>query len=286
MAPSLKNSLILDLNSDGLELNEMFFTWNGIDPSLTLRVGKFLQNFGAINRLHISSMDQFDIPLATDVMLGGKINQTGVGLSWVMPPMWASRNEIIVEGTNGQDPHLFSGEAFDIIPCGLARLINSYDIEDNFSLNIGFSGMAGQNNVFHDDTGANEYRKPTFVGGSDLTLHIGPTEEAKYRSLLWRTEVYYVAMEQQDNSFIDGYGGYSYIENRMCKYSYLGVRFDYTQPLEWNNSEKNTWQLVPYATLKFPGVKVRLQYNLKNGSEMDSADHIAYLQLVWSTGSE
>ncbi len=286
MAPSLKSSLILDYTSHGLGLNEMFFGWNGFVPSLTLRVGKFLQNFGAINRIHLSSLDQFDNPLAVDELMGGKINQVGVGLHWIMPAIWASRNEIIVEGTNGQDPNLFSGEAFDIIPAGLARLISFYNLGKNSSLNIGFSGMVGQNNIFHDEEGINEYRKPTFLGGADVTVHIGPDEDSKYRNLLWRSELFYVNSEQQDNNYIDGYGFYSYLQGRLCKYSSLGFRFDYTQPMVSSNSDMNIIQLVPYATIQCPWVKVRLQYNFKNGSEMDDPDHVAYLQCVWSTDSQ
>lgn len=231
------------------------------------------------------ALDQFDNPLAPSVLLGGKINQIGISLHWIMPALWASGNELIVEVTNGQNPHLFSGEAFDIIPCGLARLVNFYDLGKNAYINVGFSGMAGQNNTYHDADGNNETRKPTLVGGADLTFLFEPVATAHYRSLLWRSEAYYVNKELQDNGTIDGFGFYSYLEGRVSRRLYIGARFDYTQPLEADNQDQYTWQIVPYLTfMQSPWVKIRLQYNYLDGSEMNKGDHRAYLQLIWSAG--
>lgn len=283
--PFSRTFFAMEFHPDEIELGEAFIDWNGLIPSLTVRAGKFLQNFGVINRWHMPSLDQFDNPLAATELLGGKINQTGLSLHWVMPPLWASGNELILEATNGQNPKLFSGDAFDVIPCGLARLLSYYDIGKSAYLNFGLSGMAGQNNKYHDEEGNNETRKATLVGGADLTLLYEPLSTAHHRSLLLRSEFYYVNRELQDNTTIDAWGFYSYLEGRLSRRLYAGTRLDYTQPFEAGNRGEYVWQLVPYFTfLQSPWVKLRLQYNYTDGSSMKKTAHAVFFQMIWSAG--
>ncbi len=289
--PFSKTFIGIEVHPEGIELGEAFIDWNGLIPSLTIRVGKFLQNFGIINRWHMPSLDQFDNPLPAVTLLGGKgkLNNYGISLHWIMPALWASSNELFLEITNSSNPNLFGGEAYSVIPTTLLRLVNYYDLSQSDYLNIGFSGIMGPNNKYHagfDENGKeiNEDTRFTYLGGMDLTfLHENP-KFAKTSSFLWRTELYYLYKDLGKDK-LKAYGAYSYMQAKVTERISLGTRFDYTQPAELDNSDKYTYQVVPYLTfMQSPWVKIRLQYNFKNGTEMDKADHRIILQFIWAAG--
>jgi hypothetical protein len=287
--PFSKTFIAFGVSPSGISLGEAFVDWSGILPSITFRVGKFLQNFGVLNRWHMGALDQFDTPLALQVLLGGRINQMGVSIHWMMPSLWATSNELYIEITNAQNATLFEGKYYSPIPSTLLRLVNYYDLGESAYINLGLSGMAGTNQVYNgfDSTGTakNDNRRFTFVGGIDLTFLYEKAQTAKYKSFLWRSEFYYVHKELENDEQIKAYGAYSYIENKFTDRLSLGLRFDYTQPLELENSDKYIYQVVPYLTYaQSPWVKWRLQYNLKDGSEMEKMDHSVVLQLIWAVG--
>ncbi len=286
--PFSKTFLGIEVHPEGVELGEAFIDWNGLIPSLTIRLGKFLQNFGVINRWHMPSMDQFDNPLAPSVLLGGKINNYGISLHWMMPALWASSNELFLEFTSSKNPNLFGGEYFSPIPTTLLRLVNYYDLGKSAYINLGLSGMIGPNNVYHGvDTNGNainEDTRFTYVGGLDLTFLYEKAKTAKTSSFLWRSELYYVNKDLGADK-IKAYGAYSYIEGKISERTTIGTRFDFTQPLSLDNSDKYIYQVVPYLTfMQSPWVKMRLQYNFKNGTEMDKAEHRVTLQFIWAAG--
>lgn len=291
--PFSKTFIAFGVTPTGVSLGEAFVDWSGIIPSVTIRVGQFLQNFGVLNRWHIPAMDQFDTPLAPAVLLGGRINQMGVSIHWMMPALWASSNELFLEITNAQNGKLFEDQYFSPIPSALLRLVNYYDLGRSAYLNFGLSGMVGTNQVYNGINTAgesageplNETRRLTYVGGLDLTFLYEPAQTASHQSFLWRTELYYVYKEQADDQEIKAFGLYSYIENKFTERISLGTRFDYTQPLKLENDDEYMYQIVPYITFKqSPWVKMRLQYNLKDGTEMDQIEHSVTLQLIWAVG--
>jgi len=289
--PFSKTFIGIEVHPEGVELGEAFIDWNGIIPSLTIRVGKFLNNFGVINRWHMPSLDQFDNPLAPVTLLGGegKLNNYGISLHWIMPALWASSNELFLEVTNSKNPNLFGSEFFSPIPTTLLRLVNYYDLGKSSYINLGFSGIAGPNNIYHGiDENGDEFHEDTrftYVGGMDLTFLYENAKTAKTNSFLWRSEFYYLYKDLGNKEEIKAYGAYSYIQGKVSERFTLGTRFDYTQPAELDNSDKYTYQVVPYITfMQSPWVKMRLQYNFKNGTEMEEIEHRVVLQLIWAAG--
>ena len=285
--PFSKTFLGIEVHPEGIGLGEAFIDWNGIIPSLTIRVGKFLENFGVINRWHMPSLDQFDNPLPAGVLLGGKLNSYGVSLHWIMPALWASSNELFLEITNSQNPTLFTGEYFSAIPSTLLRVLSYYDLSDSSYLSFGLSGVVGPNNISNGLDGEgnplDEDNRFTFVGGADLTFLYEPSKTASTESFLWRTEFYYVNKDL-GSDVIKAYGAYSYMQGKITDRLSIGTRFDFTQPLELDNSDKYIYQVVPYITfMQSPWVKMRLQYNYKNGTDTEMDNRLT-LQLIWAAG--
>ena len=277
----------IELTPAGLELGEAYMTWTKILPGVGLTGGKFRQQFGVVNRWHVHALDQFEFPLALITILGEEgLNQTGLSFDWTMPSIISDANTLTLQITNGQNEHLFSGDMFSI-PAGLLHLKNYCDLSRDAYFELGLTGMIGQNNQRgYDDEGilVSEDSRVTALGGVDLTVFWEPLNQARYHSFIWRTELYYANKELMENR-IKAFGGYSYVEYKFDLQWQVGTRFDYTQPFETYNNSKYTWQIVPYITWwQSNWVRLRLQYNYLNGTEIPTAQNTIRFQIVFAAG--
>jgi len=272
----------------GVGFGEAYVTWTNVFPDFSITAGKFRQQFGVINRWHLHSLDQFDFPLAMTTILGADgLNQTGFSLEWLMPPMIAPANLFTLQITNGQNDHLFSGKTFSF-PAVLGHLKNYYDLSPNTYFEFGLTGIIGSNNFrgyAENDSLTIESNRLTKLAGIDLTLFWEPIDQAHYHSFLWRSEFYYASKDLEDDKYIKAWGVYSYVEYKLDEQWNIGFRYDYTQPFETDNSGKYIHQIVPYVTWwQSHWVRLRLQYNYKDGNAIDTADQILRLQITWSAG--
>lgn len=279
---------VVEFHPDGVEFAEAYATWSNLLPKVSVTAGKFRQQFGVVNRWHDHSLDQYDYPLAMTTILGEDgINQTGVSFQWLMPSLWANANTLYLQITNGANEQLFSGSQFSF-PAVLARLTNYYDLSENTYLDVGFSGMTGQNNLRGYDNEGNivkEQQRTTNLAGMDLTLFWEPLNRAHYHSFLWRSELYYADKQLIGNAHIKALGGYSYVEYKLNERFQAGVRYDYTQPFTENNNGQYIRQVVPYITWwQSHWARFRLQLNHKDGSGFTQADNVLLLQLTWAAG--
>jgi len=279
---------VVEFSPAGMELAEVYATWSNLLPKVSVTAGKFRQQFGVVNRWHDHALDQYDYPLALTTILGEDgIEQTGVSLQWLMPSLWADANTFYLQLTNGSNDQLFAGSQFSF-PAALARLTNYYDLNENTYLDVGFSGMTGQNNIRGYDSAGDlikETQRSTNLAGMDVTLFWEPANRAHYHSFLWRSELYYADKQLTGDKSIKALGGYSYIEYKLNERFQAGVRYDYTQPFEQNNDGKYITQVVPYITWwQSHWARFRLQFNHKDGSGFSQADNVLLLQLTWAAG--
>jgi len=278
----------IEFTPDGVELGEAYLTWTNFIPSISLTAGKFRQQFGVINRWHKHSLDQFDYPLPIKTIFGEDgLNQIGLSFNWLLPSLGADASDLVIEVTNAQNNNLFMGETFTF-PATLLHFKNYWDLSRNTYLELGLTGMYGKNrSPIYDDSrdiiGEGKYN--TLVYGADLTLFWQPVNKALYHSFLWRTELFYADKEISPNQKIKTFGGYSYIEYKFSEQWQAGIRFDYTQPFEVDNSSKYSFQIVPYITWwQSHWVKLRLQYNYLEDTELAFAPSTLRLQVIWAVG--
>lgn len=271
----------------GAELGEMYATWTSVLPGVSVTAGKFRQQLGVVNRWHKPGLDQFDFPLMLTVpFTPGGMNQTGLSLQAVLPPLWCHGLELTVQVTNGSNPRVFAGDFFSV-PATLAHFINYWDLSSSTYLELGLSGMLGFNNarnvVGDDGLVASEDWRRTWVGGADLTLSWEPLNRSKYHYFTWRSEFLYVQKELGDDT-LRWMGGYSYLEYKLGRSWVIGTRGDLVQPFELNNGGQWDWQAVPYVTWwQSPWVRLRLEYDCYVAHESDP-DHRVLLQFTFAAG--
>ncbi len=292
--------VVVGISPAGVELGEVYVTWNAVAPGLSLTVGKFHQQFGVVNRWHAPGLDQFAYPLVLTEHFGGPLNQAGVSLLATLPPLWADHQQVELQVTNAQNARLFAGDAF-LAPCALLHAVNYWDLTRSTYLELGLSGLLGTSNAWGkkvDDTSPvqlydAEGNEATFydaegnpvalastasssvknfedwrltaVGGADLTVNWEPLNQAKYLGFTWRSELLY-AYKQVDtdagHDAIRSWGAYSYAQVKPLQNWYFGVRGDLTQAFVLDNDGQYTWGVVPYVTWwQSPWVRLRLEYD-------------------------
>ncbi len=292
----------------GVEVEEVYMTWFGAIPSVSLTVGRFRQNLGVVNRWHGHDLDQTDYPLAMSAVLGeGGVAGTGLALKWFMPPLWASANEFSLEVATGENDTLFAGE-FVSVPTVMGHLKNYWDLSESTYMELGLSGMWGVNNrrgyVNEDDRLVDEPWRHTAVAAADLTLNWNPLQQAKYRSFTWRSEGYFVFKqvpgdEEAIGSGVGtadgeriGVGAYSYIDFQLATRWFAGVRGDAAVPTV-RTKNKIAWDVVPYLTFwQSEFVYLRLEYShgqdipieRPDGTLALRTDDRVMLQLDWAAG--
>ncbi len=279
--------IAVEVHPEGIELGEAYATWSNVFKNVSFTAGKFRQQFGVVNRWHAHALEQFDFPLAMTTILGEDgLNQTGLSIDWLMPKLFAQVNTLTLQITDGQNNHLFAGELFSF-PAVLGHLKNYYDLNPNTYLEVGLTGMVGQNNRrgYLNDSLITESSRLTKLAGLDLTLSWEPLNRAHYHSLVWRSELYYADKKLPLNKSIKAIGGYSYLQYRFNERLYAGVRLDYTQPFTEDNNGKNIHQIVPYVTWwQSHWVRFRLQWNYLNGNAAEKSNSVVRLQLTWAAG--
>lgn len=280
----------LGFDTRGAAVEELYASWTGVIPRCTLTLGHFRQSLGQINRWHEHDLEQTDYPLALSVLLGSEgLTQSGVSLNWLIPQLLPLTNELTFQVTNGLNKTLFAGDFFSV-PTALAHLKNYVDLSEDLYLELGFSGMHGLNNRRGFlDPNANTLRdepwRATWVGGADLTLSWEPLQRARYQSLTWRSEFFWVSKETttKNRGYQHGWGAFSYLQYQFAQSWYAGARVDVTQPTQ-DLRNQVLWQVVPYVTFwqsEFVYIRFQGQHgHLESGPNQTRVS----LQVNWAAG--
>ncbi|MBN2360812.1 MAG: hypothetical protein JXR83_15260 [Deltaproteobacteria bacterium] len=265
---SMFKSAVEVIPGEMISLEEVYVSWFGLIPSLSFSVGRFRQNFGILNRWHEHDLDQINYPLAMLLVLGEDgLLGNGVMVKWMLPALWAHANELTLEVVEGENETLFAGKHFSV-PAAMLHLKNYYDLNSDTYLELGLTGMFGVNNrrgLLDEQQQAliDEPWRTTAVAGADLTVYWSPLQQAKYRSLTWRSEIYYAnkQVDVQPARYQHSGGLYSYLQYQLSERWFVGLRGDAALPTE-RSGDRVAWDVVPYATFwQSEFVYLRLEYS-------------------------
>jgi hypothetical protein len=260
------------IHDGNVHVCEGYVEWTNLPARMQLKLGKFRNNFGVINRWHPHSYPTVDLPLAIENAFGEE-GLTGVGgsITFLMPSLWSHYNELVVEVINGDNERAFSGEGFDH-PVGLFHLKNYYDLSEATYVELGFSGALGENSPDLGDL--------TYVEGVDFSMVWMPPRRAKYRGLEVRAEAFFEQRETPAER-IDTFSFFAFGDFKFSRRWTSGIRFDYVQDAFDKN--ERSYAIAPFLTFwQSEFVRLRLQYNGRHHEE--DWDHGVVFQSTWALG--
>jgi hypothetical protein len=269
---------------ESVEIEEAILTTRELPGGLGARLGKFYEEFGRHNRLHTHQFPFIDAPLPNALLLGDHgLNEVGAELAYLTPFSWYS--EVIGAVFQGDNQLLVSGDDEDF--AYLLRCRNFWDLDQNTTLDLGVSGVAGSREI-----------ETAYLGGLDLTLVWSPAVGLESRKLVWQSEWIGVSERNgvehdhqggeglEDGDRLKPWGAYSFLQLKASRRFWVQGRYDHLEPPRGVETEalrlSNRWSaLVAFIPSEFSAL--RLQYNyLRSGGE---TDHQFTAQINFTIGS-
>jgi len=301
--PYTRFKAAIPVTEDSASLGEGYITLYNLADDINLTFGKFRQQFGMVNRWHKHGLDQVDFPLALRQVFGnGGLNQSGVSIDWIMPPVGQASQQLTFQVTDGSNSRLFGDNSHNR-PSLLAHYKNYRDLSKDTYLEYGLSGLVGWNDEWTmADTSTRDSRKMTTVLGADLSVLWEPTDQMRYRNIEWRSEAYLLdkrllAPDGSGADNINAWGLYSYLQSKISRTVDIGIRADYFRPdskgyadsslspLAVTGDNPYMWQISPYITWwQSPFVKFRVEYDHAEGNGIDVPRDVIWLQAVFAAG--
>jgi len=239
---------VFHFNTEGVEIEEAYFTTRALPLNFKIKGGKFKSDFGRINSQHQHVWDFADAPLVYTSFLSAEgINNIGLQAQWLAPTPWYMMAGIeLFQSGNGTS---FSNESFTAINnqeveaatapnLVVAYLKNSIDIDDT-TLILGINVATGANK-----SEANQFDGSSTVYDIDFT---SKSYFDSYSYLTFQTEVMYRDMDG-DNlnslpSIQDAYnqaGLYAQLVYAYDQNWRTGIRYDTIFKDTLNDTDNNT----------------------------------------------
>jgi hypothetical protein len=214
------------------DIEEAYVTTLDLPEHLQLKAGKFRMALGRINPTHPHALPFIDLPNALVNYFGEEgLNDEGLSLSWLVPNPLDFYQELTLEITGGpvDNPSFVRSTSDRYLYLG--HLKNFWDLTPNSTLELGLTGIAGQNDSVYS----------TIVGAVDITYKWKPLQFNTYQSLVFQSEAFISRAKfrdqlpalppstsaQSDNT-VQSFGMYSFITYQLEKRWFLTGRFDYS----------------------------------------------------------
>jgi len=244
-------------------LEESYIEWVALPLSSRLRVGKFRQQYGTLNRWHPHALPSTDMPFALRNLFGHE-GLIGLGVSYELPlpKLWASTNGLMIEIVNPDNDSAFLGGSFGD-PAVLLRHTGFFDLGEDSYFDLNFTWMTGPNDRHDNDL-------MTTIYGTDFNFVWEPVERARYRGFELRGEYILTRFDEEDHGAVKSQSFYAYLTWKLNRRWIVGLRYDDAE-LPWDRFElydggpfreglrETAW--TPFLTFwQSEFVRLRLQY--------------------------
>lgn len=258
------------------ELEEAFVTSLSLPHALQVKAGLFRSKFGKVNATHPHAYGFIDLPRIFVNFLGDEgLSDTGVSLSWLVPNGLNFFQELTLEITSGAvNSPSFSVAAGNRL-LYLTHLKNFFDLSDNTTLEVGFTGISGPHNAAGH---------LTQIGAFDLTYKWKPLSRNRYNSFTWITETLVSwrsrdslrsLRSQENEATIRSKGLYSFVNWQVAKRWFLGGRYDYSEFPEHGDQHEQAFSgILAFYASEFQ--KFELQYQRAVPADIDPFNRVLF----------
>ncbi len=270
---------------DAISVEEGYVEWVGLPGGLSVKLGKFAQQFGQLNRWHSHALPFQTRSLPHVAFIGQEwLAQTGVSVHLLAPFNVAGGTyEATVEVTRSENQELF-GESSR--PAVLGHLNGFWDLSSSLDLDLGVSWVNGS---YEDSTSF--FDRNLF--GTEMALTWRPPGRSRYRGVTLRGGLMVldglvpqtpasggppVPLPQKTAM---GYWGST--EVRLSQTWLVGARADRTE--NPTNPDETAWLLAPTLTWwQSEFVRLRGEYDLLGRSATDARKGQFLLQVTFAMG--
>jgi hypothetical protein len=268
-------------HSGSFAVEEGYVEWVGLPGGLGLKVGRFFQRFGTLNRWHSHALPFQSRSLPHQAFIGEEsLAQAGASVGWLAPfGGGAGTYDATLEVTATSSEHLF-GEADGVTVLG--HVNGFWQLTPAVDLDLGASWVGSRYEDEAQDFSRNLY-------GLEMSLTWAPPEASRYRGLNVRGGVMLldglVAPEVPDPGVepaTSAVGFWSMAELRFSRSWRAGGRFEWAE--DPAGPDESAWLAGPTLTWwQSEFVRVRAEYDLVGHSRLDDRGRF-YLQITFAMG--
>jgi hypothetical protein len=258
-----------DAHGGEFEVEEGYAERVGLPGGLGLKLGRFNQQLGQVNRWHSHAFPFQSRPLPHLAFLGEEgLGQTGASLRWLAPFGGGSGTyEATVEVTRSENEALFGASRR---PSVLGHLNGFWQLTRSTDLDFGVSWVGGR---YEDE--ARVFDRRLFSAEASLTWR--PPERAKYRGLNLRGGVLVLDGDRRSAAGAWGWG-----ELRLNQSWLAGARYEWTEnPADPDESARLFSPTLTWWQSEF--VRIRAEYDLL-GRTGESGQGRFLLQVTFAMG--
>ena len=270
---------VAEEDEGGFEVEEGYVEWVGLPGSLSLKLGKFFQQFGQLNRWHAHALSFQSRSLPHLAFIGEEsLAQSGASVHWLVPFGGQSGTyEATLEVTRSGNKALF-GEAGNVSVLG--HLNAFWNLSSSTDFDLGMSWIHG---TYLD--GENAENRDLY--GTEMAFTWRPPGQSRYRGLTLRGGVMALSglPEAGASALADerALGWWSAGELRLSRSWLVGGRVDRVENPEDTN--ETAWVMSPTLTWwQSEYVRLRLEYDVLGRSFVPTNEGRLFLQVTLAMG--
>ena len=270
----------------GFEVEEGYVEWVSLPGGLGLKVGKFQQRLGTLNRWHAHALPFQSRSLPHLAFVGEEaLAQAGVSAHWLAPFGGGARGtyEAVIEVTRSENEALF-GESGR--PSVLGHVNAFWQLGGEADLDLGLSWVNGS---FEEE----EERFDRNLYSAEVSFTWAPPARARQRGLNVRGGVMVLdglLAHEEDGEVLEddvdsdrALGVWTMAELRLARSWLVGGRFDWAENPE--HPDETQWLVSPTLTWwQSEFVRVRAEYDVLSGLDGADPTHMLVVQVTFAMG--
>ena len=234
-------------------VEEGYVEWVALPGGLRLKVGRFFQQFGQLNRWHSHALHFQSRSLPHLAFIGeGALAQDGASVHWLLPTGGSGAYEATVELTRSRNEVLF-GEAHSLSYLGHMNAF--WQLSPSTDLDLGLSALFGD---YQDVDGRYDNR----LFGAEMAFNWAPPQQSLYRGIVVRGGV--MLSDPEAVRGLRGewaWGIWSLAEIKLSQQWVAGGRYDWVENPE--DPSESAWLASPTLTYwQSEYVRLRAEYDI------------------------